>query len=324
MFFLSVGCLFVLGGGSGLLGQRGPSVGSLGRLVPLIVVDSDLLVDQSPVLFHGQVHVFCVRGNWPCGSLLLLLIAELLHEFVVEGRIEGHALTGVELQQSHNQVDSIAMHFSKPVPLPFHILQSRKHSPHIRALEGLNVCRGGVLNEAEYFLKLVDLGVACEDWLAGEHLGDDAADAPEVSLIGVGAGAEQHLRGAVPAGGHLVSEHAALNEARAQGAHQPEIADLELALGVDQQVGRLEVPVQQPGRVQVLHGLEQLVDQVPVVHQAQLVLLYRVVQVALHELEHQVQVLVVLRTDHLVQLYYVRVLHHPQHSYLPVGSLRVR
>lgn len=65
-------------------------------------------------------------------------------------------------------------------------------------------------------------------------------------------------------------------------------ADLEVASGVDEQVGGLEVPVQHVGRVDVLEPSQDLVEEIADVVVAQLLALEQLVQVCLHQRLHDV------------------------------------
>ena len=80
--------------------------------------------------------------------------------------------------------------------------------------------------------------------------------------FGVALEAQHDLRRAVPARRHVLS-HVARIFLRVHGkaAGQSKIADLELAVGVDQQVAGLEVAVQHIGRVDVLQAAQDLVDE---------------------------------------------------------------
>ena len=96
-------------------------------------------------------------------------------------------------------------------------------------------------HEAEDLLQLIVVGRAGEQRPAGVHLRHDAAGGPDVDAGIVGAGAEQDVRGAVPQRDDLVGEGI---DGDAKRPRQPEIRKLELALGVDEQVLRLQVAVQ--------------------------------------------------------------------------------
>ena len=97
-----------------------------------------------------------------------------------------------------------------------------------------------------------------EERLAVGELHEDAADGPDVDGGGVVGGVEQQLRGAVPPCHHVLRHHVALGG----GARQPEVADLEVAVGVQQQVAGLEVPVDHVGGVDVLEPAKDLVQEV--------------------------------------------------------------
>lgn len=52
-----------------------------------------------------------------------------------------------------------------------------------------------------------------------------------------------------------------LDRSRLEPSGQTKVADLQLAVGIDQQVSGLEVPVQHVGRVDVLQTAQRLVDE---------------------------------------------------------------
>lgn len=105
---------------------------------------------------------------------------------------------------------------------------------------------------------LVHVVAAGEEGLAVEELQEDAADGPDVDGGGVVRGVEQELGGAVPPRDHVLRHHVALR----RWARQPEVADLEVAVGVQQQVAGLQVPVDYVRRVDVLEPAQYLVQEV--------------------------------------------------------------
>ena len=52
-------------------------------------------------------------------------------------------------------------------------------------------------------VELVQVVLPREDRSVGEHLGQDAADGPDVNGLGVALGVEHDLRGAIPARSHV-------------------------------------------------------------------------------------------------------------------------
>ena len=80
--------------------------------------------------------------------------------------------------------------------------------------------------------------------------------------FGVALKAQHDLGRAVPARRHVLSHVARiLLRVHRKTAGQSKIADLELAVGVDQQVAGLQVAVQHIGRVDVLQAAQDLVDE---------------------------------------------------------------
>lgn len=106
---------------------------------------------------------------------------------------------------------------------------------------------------------LVHVVLAGEQRLPRQQLGKDAADRPDVDRRGVVAAGEQKLWGPVPPC-HDVFGHELLLVG--PGARQTKVADLEVAVGVDEEVARLQVPVQHVGRVDEAEPPEDLVDKV--------------------------------------------------------------
>lgn len=105
---------------------------------------------------------------------------------------------------------------------------------------------------------LVHVVASGEERLAVDELHEDAANGPDVDGGGVVGGVEQQLGRAVPPGHHVLRHHVALGG----GARQPEVADLEVAVGVQQQVAGLEVAVDHVGGVDVLEPAKDLVQEV--------------------------------------------------------------
>jgi hypothetical protein len=100
-------------------------------------------------------------------------------------------------------------------------------------------------------LELLLVGVALEDRPLGEHLAQDAADAPDVDRGPVFAEAEKELRRPVPAGDDHVGVlwRAGLvvgsREAAEDRAREAKVGNLKHARIVDEDVGRLEITVDQ-------------------------------------------------------------------------------
>ena len=104
---------------------------------------------------------------------------------------------------------------------------------------------------------------AVEDGFAGQQLGEDAADGPDVDGLGVVPGAEQQLGGAVPEGDH----HGVQVRQRLQrGVEEPReahVRDLDaaplVALAHHEDVGGFQVPVKNPVGVKIVNAVKDLV-----------------------------------------------------------------
>ena len=109
-----------------------------------------------------------------------------------------------------------------------------------------------------------------------------------------------------------------------EGAREAEVGDLQQALLVEQQVRRLEVAVDQPAGVAVEQRLEALVHDELLVHRLEDVGADDGVEVGLHVVEDEVDVLVVLRLQHVLQPDDVLVPRQPLQVHdLAEGALRV-
>ena len=105
---------------------------------------------------------------------------------------------------------------------------------------------------------LVNVIVAGEVRFPSEQLGKDASDGPNVDRLGILVTRQHDLRGAVPPCHHILGQQqriARLADHLLVAQHAPgkaEVANLEVAVGIDEQVRRLEVAVQDVGRMDVL------------------------------------------------------------------------
>ena len=92
-------------------------------------------------------------------------------------------------------------------------------------------------------------------------------------------------------GGHVLSEEASVIVLWISHASQTKVTDLEITRGVQQQVARLQISVENIGRVDVLETTEDLVEEVADVVVAQPLRLQQLVEISLHEALDDVHVL---------------------------------
>lgn len=108
-------------------------------------------------------------------------------------------------------------------------------------------------------LDLVQVVVTWEEGSTPKQLGEDAAQGPDVERVGVMASVEDDLRCTVPARDDVLSE-------RRGGffvtARQTEIANLQRAVFVKQQVARLQVAMDDVRRVHVVAACQHLKHEV--------------------------------------------------------------
>ena len=112
----------------------------------------------------------------------------------------------------------------------------------------------GGANHVDDQLQLVDVVFAREQRLSAQKLGKNAAHRPHVDCGRVLLAGEEQLGGAVPPGDHVLGHEPLFGP----GSSQPEVADLEVAAGVEEEVGGLEVAVKDVGGVHVLETTEEL------------------------------------------------------------------
>ena len=127
---------------------------------------------------------------------------------------------------------------------------------HVLAGDGVDNIIGGCSEKLSNDGELVDVVLAGEQGLALEHLGKDAACTPDVDLDIVFLPCKHDLRGAVVAGGNVTGH------LRVLYTGQAEIADLQIAVLVDENVTGLQITVHNASRVDVFQTTLSLVSRV--------------------------------------------------------------
>lgn len=169
---------------------------------------------------------------------------------------------------------------------------------------------------------LVDVIGAGKEDAAAYHLTHDASYGPDVHVLRV-SHAEDDLRRPVVSGHHVRCHH----EGRPRRPCQSEVQNLQRAVRSDDDVARLQIPVYDAGRVQMLDAAQHLIEQVthPLVIQVHL---NHLTQIRVHQLHHQVDILELfqryLRRERIQQTDYVFVVDEFHEFELAVGPLRVR
>mmetsp|Transcript_2767 Transcript_2767/g.7584 ORF Transcript_2767/g.7584 Transcript_2767/m.7584 type:complete len:260 (+) Transcript_2767:801-1580(+) len=239
----------------------------------LLEIAALLLRSGRATVGRARRRSFCVRMErkhlFP-QQLPQLLLVELLHRLRLDGVVEqifwrerlifgivvvlqvrmrerlggGDARRRVELEHARHQVERAAVLDAReyvrkwPLRLFREVLQKFE-----RALAGHvpYVLRSGLAGDVADELELVLHVLARKQHTAREHLAHDAAYRPHVDAVRVVV-AQNQLRSAIPARDNVVRLLSAL--LRVKVAREPKVADLQIAVCVHENVGRLEVAVQ--------------------------------------------------------------------------------
>mmetsp|Transcript_39239 Transcript_39239/g.103439 ORF Transcript_39239/g.103439 Transcript_39239/m.103439 type:complete len:321 (-) Transcript_39239:246-1208(-) len=160
----------------------------------------------------------------------------------------------------------------------------------LRVLNDREIGRTRLAESLDDEPQLLQVVLAGEQRLAAEALGEDAAHRPDVDALVVGGVLDQQLRCAVPARDYIFRK--LLRDGIVHTTGQPEIANFEVAILVDEQVVRLQVAMEHLGRVDGFEAAQDLVNEVlDVVVGERLLGVDDVVQVSVHQLENKVNVL---------------------------------
>mmetsp|Transcript_12798 Transcript_12798/g.21944 ORF Transcript_12798/g.21944 Transcript_12798/m.21944 type:complete len:203 (-) Transcript_12798:1042-1650(-) len=122
-----------------------------------------------------------------------------------------------------------------------------------------DIFRGGLARYLTNKLQLILHVFTWKHYLACEHLAHNASYGPHVDRVGV-VMREHELWSAVPSRDNVIRLLSRIF--RIEVSCQTEIANLEIAVGVDQDVGRFQITMQHFCRVQILHGTHHLVDEI--------------------------------------------------------------
>ena len=169
------------------------------------------------------------------------------------------------------------------------LLPERERADVVPASPGrdrVELVERGRAEDVEDERELMVVVPAGEKGFPREHLGQDAADAPDVDRFCVLLEGEHDLGRAVPPRRDVFGHEACLGPRRFRRLHRPgeaEVAHFEVAVGVEEEVGGLEVAVDDVGAVEGLEGAQGLVDEVLGVVVGEVLSADDAVHVGLHE-----------------------------------------
>mmetsp|Transcript_101244 Transcript_101244/g.226038 ORF Transcript_101244/g.226038 Transcript_101244/m.226038 type:complete len:332 (-) Transcript_101244:178-1173(-) len=128
----------------------------------------------------------------------------------------------------------------------------------------LEVCLCGSADDHENFLDLVEVVLSGEDGLSADELTEDAPNRPHVDGLRVLGCQEHYLGRAVPPRDDVVGEGGIVLVV-SESPGKAEVTDLQVAVFVHQDVGRLQVAVHNIATVKVEQSPQDLVGEVLVV-----------------------------------------------------------
>jgi hypothetical protein len=221
---------------------------------------------------------------------------------MLQGVFDCDALDGVErkqtLQQVQSKVGSLGEH-----GLPRNLLLERKRPNVLPSTAGLDavvvfhswctqniedegklvvICKHGSVSRPNAGSDTLTV-LSREQWLAAQHLGQNASHTPHVNGFGVFLERKHDLRCSVPTRSNVFRHETRVVFSRGGRSRETKVADLEIAIGVKQQVGRLKITMQDIGRVHRLESTQRLVDEVLTVVVGKLLRTNDAVHVRLHE-----------------------------------------
>lgn len=125
--------------------------------------------------------------------------------------------------------------------------------------------------------------LAGEERLATQHLGENATHGPHINGLGILLECQHDLRRAVPTSGDVFGHETGVVLLRSRRTSQTKIANLEITVGVQKEVRRLEITVQNVGGVHSLEGAEGLVDEILAVVVREVLRADNAMHIRLHE-----------------------------------------
>mmetsp|Transcript_71437 Transcript_71437/g.159958 ORF Transcript_71437/g.159958 Transcript_71437/m.159958 type:complete len:201 (+) Transcript_71437:377-979(+) len=188
---------------------------------------------------------------------------QLLQVSVLDCILDGDAALGVPTQHRREQVQRRRCHRRKGLRkgLSRHLGERLDELPTllVRDLHELDRIRGA--QETYDKVELVLRVVAREERSPHLHLGEDAADRPDVDGPGVVRPRAEDLRCPVPSGADVLGHGAHPVLVREADTRQAEVAYLEVTIAVHEEVPGLQVSVDDQGRVHILHAAKELIEE---------------------------------------------------------------
>lgn len=201
-------------------------------------------------------------------KLLGRLHERILEEiFGGEGMLCGPALLGVVLEQLANEIHGMIRHPAGMRNALLEVFAELVGKDRVTALglvllpERANLVNvwpglgGGMAKHSENEVQLSGVTRALEEGGPTEHLRNNATNAPHIDLGRVNLATQQKFGRAVPKRNDLVRQPLHLGIPRPR---QTPIGNLQLTLPVDKKIGGLEIAMDDPIGVHIMHSREEL------------------------------------------------------------------
>lgn len=266
------------------------------------VVEKNLVGNELPqdfliksILLEFEIKILDARV-----PRLVLLLVQLLEERVLEGLLGAQPLGRVVAKQLAEEVEGVLLDAGEQLLEGDALRFLDAVIEEVADALVLDLVHQGLRQGAQESHEALHL--FGEVFLPEEHFpqvkfSEDAAGRPHIYLGGVVLRLvlEQEFRGAEPAGDHVRRQVVGGVDALVLDGGQAEVADPQLALLIDQQVLRLDVPVDDTCRVDVLEPAGQLVhEELFVLPRNLVVQADDIMQVRVHVVSHDVELAEVL------------------------------
>jgi hypothetical protein len=143
---------------------------------------------------------------------------------------------------------------------------------------------------------------AREEGTPSEELSEDTSNGPDVDCLGVHLERQHDLGCTVPTGSHIFRHDAnllACGDAGLDASGQSEVANLEIAVGIEKQVGGFQVAMDNVGAVNRFEGAQSLVNEILTVIIRQVLSPDNTVKISLHQLLDEVDFFELIQSGRL-------------------------
>mmetsp|Transcript_60288 Transcript_60288/g.140419 ORF Transcript_60288/g.140419 Transcript_60288/m.140419 type:complete len:344 (+) Transcript_60288:233-1264(+) len=241
------------------------------------------------------IHWLVVSGV----LLHFLLVKEILEVSATHCFLHGNSHSGVKAQHGLYHLNGRLACAGKqlvPVGLRCENALAEKGPCGSIAWQPVQFLLHGSAQDTDDLLDLVQVILACKDWLAGYELAEDASNSPNVYGHCVFRRQQHNLRRSVPPCDNIVSPTKTVLCICGKNASEPKVTDLEITILVHQKIRRFQITVHHADAVQVDQASEDLMNKVLVMLlRERLFRIDHLVQVSFHEIGDNVDVLKVRR-----------------------------